>query len=142
MSRLARSLCAVVALLFLVALADFLAPAIANAAPSHTLTDNSRSFWSLLALVPWAIVAGWAVAVVIPYLSALATKHPGHLTGVVTAALSLLDGFLSTLAQQGEHLDLRAALAASFGAWVIASKWHTKVLAGTPAEAKLHSIGV
>lgn len=135
-----RGAVAVLALVVAYSVLTFVGPA-ALAAP-HTATDHARSLWSLLALVPWAVVAGWGASVAIPYLSALLTRRPGHLAGVVTVVLSLADGFLATLAQQGDHLDARAALAASFGSWVIASKWHTKVLSGTATETSLHATGL
>lgn len=94
---------------------------------------------ALFALLPLPALIGWALAVPIPYLSALATRHPGHLTGIVTAALALVDGLLVELAAQAPgHYNVGAAAGQAFLVWLTATKWHSKVLAGTQTEANLY----
>lgn len=93
----------------------------------------------LFAQLPIAALIGWAVSVGIPYLSALVARGPNHWVGVATALLSLLDGFLVELSQQGSHYNYGAAAGQAFLVWLTATKWHSKVLAGTQPEATLYS---
>lgn len=94
---------------------------------------------ALFSQLPIAALLGWLASVAIPYLSALATRKPGHLTGVITAVLALVDGFLVELSQQGNgHYNFALAGGQAFLAWITATQWHTKVLAGTKTEGKLY----
>lgn len=95
----------------------------------------------LFARVPWALVAAWLAANLIPYLSALATRRRGWWTGAVTMALSLLDGLLADVAQAGDHMQWKTVIGTAFGAWAVAALHHSKVLAGTPIETALHQVG-
>lgn len=95
---------------------------------------------NLLAQVPWPLVAGWLLANVIPYLSALGTRAPTWATGFLTLVLSLVDGILSELATNGGY-DWRAALGTAFIAWAVAALHHSKILKGTAAEVRLHAVG-
>lgn len=97
---------------------------------------------TLFAHLPVAALIGWALSIGIPYLSALATKKPNHLTGVITAALSLVDGLFVELARQGDgHYNWGVAFGQAFLAWLTATQWHSKVLAGTQPESDLHAVG-
>jgi hypothetical protein len=96
---------------------------------------------SLFAQAPTAAIVGYIAAVAIPYLSALLTKHPGWWTGALTLLLSAADGVLSQWAAHGDGFDWKAAVGAALVSWVIAVISHQKILAGTPVEARLHSIG-
>jgi hypothetical protein len=95
---------------------------------------------TLFANLPVASLLGWLAAVGIPYLSALATRSPGHLTGVITAVLSLVDGFIVQLVNQNGGYNVGAAVGQAFLVWFTATKWHSKVLAGTQTEATLHQM--
>lgn len=96
---------------------------------------------ALFASLPLTAMLGWLASVAIPYLSALFTRKPSHLTGVITALLSLLDGLAVALAQQGNgHYNFGLAAGQAFLAWLTATGWHSKVLSGTPVEAKLYSL--
>lgn len=94
---------------------------------------------TLFSQLPLAALLGWLASVAIPYLSALFTRKPGHLTGVITAVLALVDGFVVELAQQGNgHYNYALAGGQAFLAWITATQWHTKVLAGTQTEQNLY----
>lgn len=94
---------------------------------------------TLIHNLPVPVIVAFLTANVIPYLSALATRGPSWLTGMVTVTLSLASGFLSDWAAAGSGFDWRSALGASFGTWVVASLHHWKVLSGTEVETKLYA---
>lgn len=94
---------------------------------------------TLFSQLPLPALIGWMLAVGIPYLTALAVRGPSHLAGVLTAALSLLDGFLVELSQQGQHYNFGTAAGQAFLVWLTATKWHSKVLMATHTEAKLYA---
>lgn len=94
---------------------------------------------TLFSHLPTAALIGWLLSIGIPYASAAATKHPGHLTGVFTAILSLVDGLLVQLSQQGSgNYNFGAAAGQAFLAWLTATSWHRQVLSATHTEGKLH----
>lgn len=95
---------------------------------------------ALFSQLPLAALLGWLASVAIPYLSALVTRKPSHLTGVITAVLALVDGFVVELVHQGNgHYNFALAGGQAFLAWITATSWHSKVLAGTEIEAALHA---
>jgi hypothetical protein len=97
---------------------------------------------SLFAQLPAATVAGFIAATVIPYLSALVTRHPGWWTGAITLLLSALNGVFTQWAAHGDGFDWKAAVGAALISWVIAVVSHSKVLKGTAVEARLHAAGI
>jgi len=97
---------------------------------------------ALFTHLPTAALIGWLASIGIPYLSALFTKKPSHLTGIITAVLSLLDGFLVELSNQNGHYQWGTAAGQAFLAWLTAITWHSKVLAGTKTEASLYATGI
>lgn len=94
---------------------------------------------TLLGHIPVADWLGLICSIAIPYISALLTKHPGHLTGLITAALASVNGVLADLATEG-NVTWKAAGVALLS-WLVATKWHGKVLAGTSVEDDLHATG-
>lgn len=97
---------------------------------------------SLFQHIPTPILIGFVLSTVIPLVSALLSKHPGFWTGTCTGLLSALTGFLTEWAAKGDGFDWRAGLAATLASYAIATRVHSKVLAGTDVEQKLHSAGI
>lgn len=90
--------------------------------------------------VPTAVWIGWICSIAIPYVSALLTAHPSHLTGWITTFLAGAVGVLSTLAATGDVTWKSAG--AALVAWIIAGPLtHKGNLAATSAEADLHTHG-
>jgi hypothetical protein len=92
--------------------------------------------------VSTAAVVSLLTATLIPFLSALVTRVPSFLTGVVTAVLAIVSGFLAEWAANPDHFDWKAALGTALAAWAIAALTHSKVLKGTAVEAELQARGL
>jgi hypothetical protein len=122
MRRWLRRLALLCACLLALAVFQSVAAALANAATATTTPVN----W--LDHVPVPYVAGILIgAGVIPILSALATSHPSVLTGLFTAALSLLDAVLTAVAHAGND-DWRHVAGAAISTWFGAIAVHSKIL--------------
>lgn len=121
----------------------------AVAAAADAATTAGTNVTNYLDHVPAPYIAGILIgAGIIPMLSAIATSHPGVLTGLWTAALSLLDAVLTAVAHAGDD-NWRHVAAAAVSTWVGAIAVHSKILKKRDAndqprglEALLHSIGV
>lgn len=99
------------------------------------------SLVNLAASTPWPLVAAVLSGNVIPYLAALATRAPSWLTGVLSAALSFVAAVCAEVANVSGAIDWRAVLATAGATWLVAAVHHSKILKGTPVEAKLHAAG-
>lgn len=122
MTRWLRRLAFVLLIGFLWSVALGVIAAAANAATPTTTPDN----W--LEHVPVPYLAGILIgAGVIPILSALATSHPGALTGLLTVALSLLDAVLTAVAHAGNDSWTHVA-GAAVSTWLLAAAVHSKIL--------------
>ena len=98
---------------------------------------TANSLLALFMLIPTATWLSFITATVIPYLSALVTPHKNAWTGIATALLALVSGICSSLALP--HSDWKQAVGTAFVTWLVATKWHSKVLSGTHLEGVLHA---
>jgi hypothetical protein len=80
-----------------------------------------------------------AIAYVIPLLSALATKAPSTVTGIITTVLAIGNGLLVEAYQSGDHYDWGKGLTNAVVALFIAFAVHAKVWAGGTAEKKAYA---
>lgn len=88
-----------------------------------------------------ALVLSVLTAYGIPLLSALATKAPSAVTGIVTTLVAALSGFLAEWAANPDHYDWKAGAATALAAWIVATRAHDKTWAGSDIERALHSVG-
>ena len=94
-----------------------------------------------------ALVAGFVVSVIIPAVSSLVGRqhwrHLGFRLGLITLALSTLDGFFSQWAAtpDGTPFAWRAALGAAATSYLIAVLARLNLWKGTTVDAALLAVG-
>jgi hypothetical protein len=90
-----------------------------------------------------ALVLATLSGIVIPYLSALATKAPTWATGAVTAVLAAVAGFVGEWAASADadSYDWRKGLTTAASALFFAFLSHKITLSGTTVQSKLHATG-
>jgi hypothetical protein len=93
------------------------------------------NFHTLAATI--AIVTGIAH----PYISALLTRAPSWLTGILTSLQAAAAGFIAELAIAPDNYDWRKALGIAISSWILAFAAQTLHLSGTTVQDKLHAVG-
>jgi peptidoglycan/LPS O-acetylase OafA/YrhL len=95
--------------------------------------------FSYLALLPLVVLL--LVSLVVPLVSALATKRPGLATGLLTLLLATVVGFLTEWADGGDQYDWRRGLYNAALSFLLAALAHSKIYKGSQIEKDLHAVG-
>ena len=90
-----------------------------------------------------ATIIALAIALVIPAVSSLLSKvhWPKEVVGLITLALSALNGFLTEWAKSPSNFDWKSGLLLTVASFAIAIASRYGILKDTKLDAKLLSVG-